>query len=204
MNQADGLPYSQACENNKQAILSVLRHRFAQVTQVLEIGSGTGQHALYFAEQLPHLTWQPSDQGAYLAPLCLRVSLAAHLDNLALPLTIDVMQPWPCKAQQFDALFSANTLHIMSKAMVEAMFEGISQHLALGGVCCLYGPFNYQQAYSSASNREFDTWLRTRDPLSGIRDIEWIIELAARAGMRLMADNEMPANNRLLQFLKEA
>lgn len=201
MNDISQLPFSQSCENNKQAILSILSQSLANTENVLEIGSGTGQHAVYFAKHLPHLTWHPSDQSHYIEPLALRLSLEGS-SNLKQPITLDVLSPWPCDQLNIDAIYTANTLHIMSKTMVEAFFHGVERHLVVGGTCCIYGPFNYHQQYSSESNRQFDIWLKQRNENSGIRDIEWVTALAAGANMPLQADIEMPANNRLLQFVK--
>ncbi len=194
-------PYSQACENNKAPILAVLKTAFSKSRKVLEIGSGTGQHAVYFAENLPHLTWQPSDQVQYLNGVQHWID-DSQLTNISRPITLDVTQsPWPI--QQVDGLFSANTLHIMSWSMVEAFFQGISNILANSGVFCVYGPFNYEGSYTSESNANFDSWLKSRDPLSGIRDIESVTKLATLAGLTLVSDNAMPANNRLLVFHKQ-
>ena len=195
-------PFSQACENNKAPILQVLKHAFSDVSQVLEVGSGTGQHAVYMAEHLPHLQWQPSDQAVYLRGVRLWCSEYAG-SNLLAPVELDVTQAqWP--EVKADGVFTANTLHIMSWAMVEAFFQGVGALLPEGGKLCLYGPFNYQGAYSSESNQAFDHFLRERDPLSGIRDFEAIAELAESAGLVLEADHEMPANNRLLEWRKSA
>jgi hypothetical protein len=158
--------------------------------KVLEIGSGTGQHAAYFAPELPHLAWQASD-------------VAANLPGIrewgVAPIELDVDAEWP--AIDADAVFSANTCHIMSWPQVEGMFAGIGR---IGGVrtFCLYGPFNYGGRHTSESNARFDAMLRGRDPASGLRDIEKIIELGKQAGLRLVEDNPMPANNRLLVFAR--
>ncbi|QYJ84673.1 DUF938 domain-containing protein [Shewanella mesophila] len=201
MNHISQLPYSQSCENNKHAILSVLSKRFANATNILEIGSGTGQHSVHFAEHLSHLIWHPSDQNHYIEPLALRITLEGSA-NIALPIPLDVLQPWPCDQLDIDGIFTANTLHIMSEVMVEAFFQGIGKHLIPGGVCCIYGPFNYKNQYTSESNRQFDIWLKHRNVNSGIREFEWINQLAQLAGLTLLSDTEMPANNRLLCFSK--
>ncbi|WP_372777258.1 DUF938 domain-containing protein [Litorivivens sp.] len=192
-------PFSQACENNKQPILTVLREAFAEVSSVLEIGSGTGQHAAHFAANLPHLVWQPSDQREYLDGISAWRE-DAGLGNLKRPLELDVYQPWPITSTP--AVFSANTVHIMHWSGVEALFTGMRKVLEQDGVFCLYGPFNYEGRYTSDSNARFDQWLKARDPGSGIRDIEAILSLADGAGMRLREDHTMPANNRLLEFVK--
>ena len=195
------LPFSAACERNKDPILQVLRLRFADRTQVLEIGSGTGQHAVYFARELSHLTWHPTEQLVYLADLAERVKLEGP-PNLRAPTLLDVRQAiWPVRG--VDALFTANTLHIMSWSEVMALFNGIGTALTPGGVLCIYGPFRYADRYTSDSNREFDRMLQERDPQSGLRDIEALSLLADQYGLRLDADLDLPANNRLLVFTKE-
>jgi cyclopropane fatty-acyl-phospholipid synthase-like methyltransferase len=195
------LPFSAACERNKDPILEVLRVRFADRTQVLEIGSGTGQHAVYFAQELAHLTWHPTEQLAYLADLTERVKLEGT-HNLRVPTLLDVRQAvWP--VHSVDAMFTANTLHIMSWSEVMALFNGIGTVLAPGGVLCIYGPFRYSGRYTSDSNREFDQMLQERDPQSGLRDIEAVRPLADQYGLHLDADLDLPANNRLLVFTKE-
>jgi SAM-dependent methyltransferase len=195
------LPFSAACERNKDPILEVLRIRFADRTQVLEIGSGTGQHAVYFAGALAHLTWHPTEQLAYLADLAERVKLEGP-HNLRAPTLLDVRQAvWPLRS--VDAIFTANTLHIMSWPEVVALYRGLGAVLAPGGVFCAYGPFRYEGRYTSDSNREFDRMLQERDPNSGLRDIREVTILAEEYGLRLDADHDLPANNRLLIFTKE-
>jgi cyclopropane fatty-acyl-phospholipid synthase-like methyltransferase len=194
------LPFSEACERNKGPILEVLRAAFADRTQVLEIGSGTGQHAVHFAAHLTHLTWHPTEQLAYLADLASRVKLEGTR-NLRQPTVLDVKQSiWPLRS--VDALFSANTLHIMGWSEVEAMFRGIDAVLPPHGVVCIYGPFRYEGRYTSDSNRDFDLMLKDRDPLSGLRDMTEINALAGRHALRLRADHDLPANNRLLEFVR--
>ena len=195
------LPVSDACERNKEPILSVLRACFADRTLVLEIGSGTGQHAVYFARHLPHLAWQPTEQLNYLPDLAARVRLEGGA-NLRPPTVLDVRQAvWP--ARSVDAVFTANTLHIMSWPAVLALYRGVAEVLVPGGVLCVYGPFRYGGEYTSESNGEFDRMLKERDPSSGIRDIEAVCELAGPYGLSLVADHDLPANNRLLVFDKE-
>ena len=195
------LPYSEACERNKGPILDVLRRCFAHTVQVLEIGSGTGQHAVHFAAQLSHLTWHPTERLEYLPDLTARVQ-AEGGRNLRVPTVLDVRQPvWPLRSA--DAMFTANTLHIMAWPEVEALFRGIGSTLAPGGVLCIYGPFRYHGRHTSLSNEEFDRMLRERDPDSGLREIDAVKALAAGIGAELAADHDLPANNRLLVFLKE-
>jgi SAM-dependent methyltransferase len=193
-------PYAQSCEENQAPILAVLRETFADRRRVLEIGSGTGQHAIYFAGQLPHLFWQPSELAENLSGI--RAWLAeADLPNVAAPLLLDIeRQPWPdCGA---DAVFSANTAHIVSWPQVEALFASIGVLLPPGGVFALYGPFNYGGRFTSDSNTRFDQWLKARDPLSGVRDFEALDALARAAGLTLTRDYTMPANNRTLVWHK--
>jgi len=187
---------SEACERNKDPILQVLRGVFASTRQVLEIGSGTGQHAVYFARQLPELRWQPSDTAEYLGPLQAYIAQEGSA-NLAPPVRLDVRShPWPVAG--IDAVFSANTLHIMSWEAVREFFRGVGTHLAAGGVLCIYGPFRYAGRYTSESNATFDRFLQERDAASGIRDFEALNKLARQEGLELDGDHDMPAHNRTL------
>lgn len=193
-------PYSEACDQNKVPILHVLRKEFADVRQVLEIGSGTGQHAVYFGTQLPHLIWQTSDVISHHAGIHAWLSDAA-LPGVLPPLALDVdNDSWPM--EPMDAVFSANTTHIMSWPQVQKMFAGIGRVLVCGGVFCLYGPFNYGGTYTSPGNARFDAWLKTRDPASGVRDFEALDALANINDMLLTHDYEMPVNNRTLVWRK--
>lgn len=195
------LPTSEACERNKEPILGVLRETLARSVQVLEIGSGTGQHAVHFARHLAHLTWHATEQLTYLPDLAARIEREGPR-NLRAPTVLDVRQSvWPLRA--VDAVFTANTLHIMSWPEVQALFHGVGNVLAPGGVLCIYGPFRYEGRYTSDSNREFDAMLRERDPLSGLRDLQALIGLAEPLGLTLVSDHDLPAFNRLLVFLKE-
>jgi SAM-dependent methyltransferase len=185
-------PYSEACERNRDPILTLLKRVFKDSRSVLEIGSGTGQHAAYFARALPHLAWQPSDVAEYLPGI--------RMWGVE-PIELDVDKPWP--RVDADAVFSANTAHIMSWPQVERMFAGVARVLPRGGVFALYGPFHYGGRATSASNARFDAMLRARDPESGVRDFDHIDALAKRCGLALLEDNAMPANNRLLVFKKD-
>jgi len=190
------LPYSEACERNRGPILEVLREAFADRRRVVEIGAGTGQHAVHFARNLPQLAWQPTDSAEYLAGLAARIA-AEGPPNLGTPLELDVLHdPWP--AVSGDAVFSANTLHIMSWQAVEALFAGPPRILEPGGVVAIYGPFKYGGQCTTASNAAFDAMLRERDPESGLRDFEEVDALVAAVGLELQADHAMPANNQLL------
>lgn len=193
-------PFSQACENNKRPILEVLRRHLADVHELLEIGSGTGQHAVFFAAELPHLVWQPSDRRENHDGILAWIRESGR-DNVRPPLELDVSdEPWPITSTA--AVFSANTCHIMSWEEVVDFFTGVGRILKPGGRFCLYGPFNYGGRYTSESNAVFDQMLRRRDPLSGIRNLEDLDDQAARAGLHQIEDNEMPANNRLLVWRK--
>ena len=192
-------PFSQACENNKSAILSILVERLKACKTVLEVGSGTGQHAVYFAPNLPWLAWQTSDISANHQGINLWLNELPQ-DNLLSPIELDLNNRWPIT--KVDAIFTANTLHIVKWSLVEAFFQGVSQHLNSYGQCCIYGPFNYLGKYTSESNANFDLWLKERDSASAIRDIEAVIALANAAGLSLENDHAMPANNRLLVFKK--
>ncbi len=189
-------PFSESCEQNRAPILRVISDYLADAETLLEIGSGTGQHAVYFAAEFPRVRWQTSDRAENHAGI--RRWLAdARLGNIAPPLSLDVARDaWP--ESRFDAVFSANTAHIMGHAEVSSLFAGVGRVLAPGGVFMLYGPFNYAGDYTSDSNRRFDQWLKERDPASGIKDFEWLDDLAGEADMSLLADHAMPANNRIL------
>jgi hypothetical protein len=183
-------PFSEASERNRGPILAILKRVFADRRCVLEIGSGTGQHAAYFAPELPHLVWQASDVAENLPGIREWVSDPP-------PIELDVDNEWP--SLDVDAVFSANTCHIMSWPQVERMFEGIGKLPTLK-IFCLYGPFSYGGKHTSESNARFDAMLRARDPASGLRNVEDIVQLASLNGLRLEEDNAMPANNRLLVF----
>jgi len=196
----DALPFSQSCENNKGCILQVLRETFADRHKVLEIASGTGQHACYFAANMPWLQWQPSDLAENL-PLLHPRCAAYSGDNLLPEQPLDVRDtPWPLAIP--DALFSANSLHIMAFSAVEKLFGALGTAAGEDVVLAVYGPFNYNGQYTSASNARFDQWLAQQHPDSGIRHFEQVDALAADAGFRLQADHAMPANNRLLVWKK--
>ena len=189
----DELPFSQASENNKLPILQVLTQYLPAINSLLEIGGGTGQHAVFFAAQFPHLRWQSSDLPTNVGNLNLRLQQA----SLPLALALDVNDnSWG--VEQFDAIFSANSLHIMSASSVEKFFAGVGRHLKPAGLLFVYGPFKYGGEFTTDSNAHFDLWLKQRDPHSGIRDIEWINTLAQAVGLQLLQDNSMPANNQLL------
>jgi cyclopropane fatty-acyl-phospholipid synthase-like methyltransferase len=197
------LPFSESCERNKGPLLEVLRHWLADPPRVVvEVGSGTGQHAVHFARHLPHLTWQPTEQAENLTLLEARISREGP-PNLLPPLELDVeQQRWPLAADAADAVFTANTLHIMSWPQVQAFFRGIGPLVRDDGLLFIYGPFRYGGQYTSHSNAAFDASLKAFDPLSGIRDFEAVDALAVQHGFVLAADEAMPANNQTLIWRK--
>ncbi|WP_151636940.1 DUF938 domain-containing protein [Noviherbaspirillum aerium] len=192
--------YSAACERNRGPILEVLRGALAGASRVLEIGSGTGQHAVFFGAALPHLTWQTSDLPQNHPSIRAWID-ESGLPNVLAPIALDTGgEAWP--RQSFDAVFTANTCHIMAWEEVVAMFAGVARLLQPSGVVCVYGPFNYGGRFTSDSNARFDASLRAQAAHMGIRDFEAIDALAGKHGLALSADHEMPANNRLLVWMK--
>jgi SAM-dependent methyltransferase len=192
-------PFSQACEINKNPILDVLKDVFHDRQSVLEVASGTGQHAVYFGAHLPHLSWQTSDIQQNIDGIRAWIT-EARLPNVLAPLTLDVNDTiWP--VGKFDAIFNANTVHIISSQEVQRLFNHIARVIVPGAIVCFYGPYNYNQQFTSESNARFDASLKARDPKSGIRDFEAINTLAASHGFTLQKDVEMPSNNRLLVWV---
>jgi cyclopropane fatty-acyl-phospholipid synthase-like methyltransferase len=194
MDQPDK-PYSPSCDRNREPILAVLRDHFMDRRRVLEIGSGTGQHAVFFANALPHVIWQASDRRENLAGIRAWLDEAA-LPNTPTPLELDVNEAWP--RQRYDAVFSANILHIMSWTEVERLFAGLGEIMIEEGKLVIYGPFNCRGQYTSESNAAFDVWLKARGDHQGIRDFESVAALAGEIGLELLEDRAMPANNRCL------
>jgi SAM-dependent methyltransferase len=187
-------PFSDACERNKGPILDVLREALADRRKVLELGGGTGQHAVHFARHLPHLVWQTSDVAAHLRGIHQWIDEAA-LPNLPPAIELDINQAaWP--SIDADAVYTANTLHIISWPEVQRLFERVGALLPPAGLLVVYGPFKYGGLHTAQSNARFDLMLRERDPQSGLRDFEAVAELAGRNGLVLMQDHAMPANNR--------
>jgi cyclopropane fatty-acyl-phospholipid synthase-like methyltransferase len=186
-------PHSSAGDRNRDPILAVLREHFADARRVLEIGSGTGQHAAYFASHLPQLIWQASDREENLPGIRAWLD-EAGLSNTPTPLPLDVSGCWP--DERFDAVFSANTLHIMAWSEVEQLFARLPQVTEIGVTLIIYGPFNEGGRYSSESNAAFDESLQARGSHMGIRDAEAVDALATHAGFILVDDVAMPANNR--------
>lgn len=194
------MKYSEASERNKGPILNILKDLFRDCGTVLEIGSGTGQHAVHFSINLPHLTWQPAELEGNLEDLVQRIEREGP-GNLKKPIVLDVNSTVLNKTV-FDAVFTANTAHIMPWDTVVAMFKFTGGILGAGGLFCVYGPFKYSGKYTSKSNEEFDSYLRELDPTCGIRDIEQINVLAAEQGMVMVKDYPMPANNQLIVWKK--
>lgn len=191
-------PYSESCDQNRAPILAQLQRLLVNHQSLLEIGSGTGQHAAWMPQFLPHLRWQPSDVTDNLAGIQAWLAEAA-LPNVHAPIALNVaMEPWPQLA--IDCVFSANTAHIMSIDLVQRLFEQVGALLPSGGRFLLYGPFNYGGQFTSPSNARFDQWLKARDPRSGVRDFETLNDWAQQAGMQRLEDIEMPANNRILAW----
>jgi len=186
-------PFSESCEQNKQVIFETIQPYLQG--EVLEIGSGTGQHAVYFTSQEPQITWQTSDVEHHLDGINAWIA-DADSSRLPAPLVLDVLADWP--DHQYDLVFTANSFHIMGEPAVEASFRGIAKCLKADARFIVYGPFNYNGTYTSASNERFDQWLKDRDPHSGIRDFNWIETLAIDAGLELLDDIAMPANNRTI------
>lgn len=191
--------YSPSCDQNKKPILEAIGPYLTHQKNLLEIGSGTGQHAVFFAKNLPDINWQASDQYTHLDSINSWIS-DENLDNTPKPIELDVSSTWP--NIMFDAVFSANTTHIMSWDMVCDFFTGVGNVLESGGLFLLYGPFNYNNAYTSESNARFDLWLKQQNIQSAIRDFEKLNALAKDANMELIDDIKMPANNRTLVWKK--
>ena len=194
-------PRSEACERNRDAILKVLMQWFLEPGTALEIGSGTGQHAVYFARHMPHITWLSSDLEDNRAGIRAWVS-ESQLPNLPPPLRLDVSDSaWPVVRTQY--VFSANTAHIMNWTQVQAMFAGVAKTLGPKGVFCLYGPFNHKGEFTSDSNRAFDSLLRSQNAEMGLRDDLALITLGRRSNMQLSGDYWLPANNRVLVWVMQ-
>lgn len=193
-----------ATDRNREPILAVLRRVLPASGTVLEIASGTGQHAVHFAAALPGLTWQPSDPDA-----AARASIAAWtkhtgLRNVREPLALDVCeQPWALGTDDaIDAIVCINMIHIAPWAAAEALFEGAGRVLGAGGVLYLYGPYRRQGEHTAPSNASFDADLRAADPEWGVRDMEAVVALGAAQGMTCEEPVAMPANNFSLVFRK--
>lgn len=194
--------FSEACERNKGPILDAIKPYLQHSNEVLEIGSGTGQHAVWFAEAMPHLTWHTTDLRENHPSIIAWVE-TSELPNLRKPRTLDVGQGvWP--VNQVDAIFTANTCHIMPWERVRDMFQGANRVLKPGGHLLIYGPFKVNGEYTSESNKEFDESLKQRDPESGLRDYDDMNRAARHNGFSLIQRHEMPANNMLLAYQKNS
>ncbi len=193
-------PYSESCDQNKSSILSIIEPIFSNCHEILEIGSGTGQHAVCFAGKMSHLHWRCSDCEPYIAGINQWIN-ESEVTNVVAPISLDVSKSeWP--VGHVDAIFTANSIHIMHDQDVVNLLKGAGALLSKGGHLEIYGPFNYDGLLTSASNKSFEQWLKDRDPLSGIKDFEVIVELASNNGLIFYEDYEMPANNRILHFKK--
>ncbi len=189
-------PFAESCEINKHPILEVLKRVLADRSRVLEIASGTGQHAVHFGRNLPHLTWQTSELSKNHDGINAWLE-EAGLPNVLPPVALDADdERWPVST--YDAIFNANTVHIISWPQVESLFAHIARVIEPGGCVCFYGPYNYSGKFTSESNARFDEWLKSRDPKSGVRDFEAMNRLASMHGLVLAEDIEMPINNRTL------
>lgn len=197
---AADLPFSQACENNKHPILAGIRPLLSTVSAVLEVGSGTGQHAVHFAAALPQLSWHTSDRLANHAAIQAWIN-HSDLSNVIAPIELDV-RTFDWSTQHCEAIYAANAVHIMSWGAAQRFIKSAALALAQGGFFILYGPFNYAGQYTSLSNQRFDRYLAAQHPASGIRDFTAINALAEQRQLRLLSDAAMPANNRLLVWQK--
>jgi len=195
------LPFSPACERNKDAILEALNQLLSLPCTVLEIGSGTGQHAVHFASVLSNLSWLPSEQAEHLPDLNRRLH-QAQLTNIRPAIELNVNQsPWP--SDEFDAVFSSNTLHVVSESTMSALFAGAAQVLVNDGLMIVYGPFNYAGKFTSDGNQRLDLWAKDTFGDVGLKDQEDVVNQAAKLGLKLRQDRPMPANNRMLVFDKQ-
>ena len=193
--------FSQAADNNKAAILAVLAEWLPHQAKLLEVGSGAGQHAIHMAATLNHVLWQPTDVATVLPMLTSNISEYGAA-NILKPTVLDLAtQAWA--VQTYDCIYSANVMHIVSSELGENLICGAAKMLTADGLLALYGPYKYEGILQPL-NADFDLWLKARDARSGIRDFEWVYELAARSGLRLMADQRMPANNQMLIFKASA
>lgn len=192
--------FAPSFERNKDFILPVLQEVLPEIGMVLEIGSGTGQHAAFFAAHLPQLIWQPTDLAANLASIALWQA-ESGLSNLRAPLELDLLRDvWPVMSAH--ALACINTVHIVAWQGVENLFAGAGRTLSPGGVLFVYGAYRYATRPLEPSNEDFDRWLKARDPASGVRDFEAVNALAQQHGLTLAGDRAMPGNNRCIWWTK--
>lgn len=188
-------PFSESSEQNKTVIYEVIKPYLFNALKVLEIGSGTGQHAIHFASRVPGLVWQTSDLAENLGAIKAWID-DSQLSNLPEPLELDVSSSW--LQETYDLIYSANTLHIMNQLQVEQFLLRCTACLKPEGHLIVYGAFNYEGKYTSQSNEQFDRWLKSRDSQSGLKDFEWTNKIASQSGLELISDTMMPANNRIL------
>lgn len=195
-------PFSQACENNRQPIYDVLKDTFADKKTILEIGSGTGQHAVFMAPRMHHLQWQTSDLSENVDGINRWID-DEKVVNVLRPLEIDIEKHWPNTGllKNFDGLYTANTCHIMPWETVRKFLVGL-KGMEEGSRLAIYGPFKYQGQFTSESNERFEHWLKAQEAHRGIRDFEAIAEEANKSGFELLEDHNMPANNQLLIWQK--
>lgn len=190
--------FSQAADSNKHAILKVLAEWLFDASKVIEVGSGSGQHAIHFANALKGISWQPTEQAGAIANLTRNI-VEHGGDNICPPVALDLSSgQWPLGHK--DCVYAANVIHIVSEALGQKLIQGAANLLADDGLFLLYGPFKYQGEFTTLSNADFDQWLKARDPRSGVRDFEWVCEQAKDAGLTLVEDRQMPANNQMLRF----
>lgn len=193
--------FSPPADRNKQPILEVLRRLLPARGAALEIASGTGQHAAWFAAGLPGWTWQPTDRNdegfESVTAWCAEVGAAGVLPPRVLDVTA---APWPFGATTFDAIYCANMLHISPWATCAGLMQGAARHLAPQGLLITYGPYLEDEVPTATGNLAFDESLRQRDPSWGIRRREDVVATAAEAGLVLRERIAMPANNLMLVF----
>ena len=193
--------FSQAADNNKTPILEVLTSWLSDDQLVLEVGSGTGQHAIHMAAGLKGIRWQPTDCFEVLPNLIKNISTYGT-SNVLTPTNLDLsLNQWP--AEKVDCVYSANVIHIVSETLVEKLIRGAARTLSEEGLLALYGPFKYRGTFTTPSNADFDSWLKARNPESGVRDFEWILELAKDSELSFSEDRSMPANNQFLAFRRQ-
>ncbi len=196
------LPLAEACLRNQKPIADCLESILITEQTVLEIGSGTGQHAVFVCKQLPNLIWQPTELAERVAEVE-AWRLSENLSNVKPSLALDVLQSdWQLN-QLYDTVFTANTIHFIGWQKVEALLKGASEHLKKGGNFICYGPFNINQQYTSEGNRNLDAWLKQRDAESGIKDVSDVLAMAKQYNLDFIEQIQMPANNLILHFIKQ-
>ena len=191
--------YSPAADKNKSPILSVLSNYLRDADRVFEIGSGSGQHAIYMAASLPTIGWQPSDCASVL-PLLTKNIETYGTPNLSPPWEFNLESLSSLEKIEVDCVYAANVMHIVSESLGENLIRWAGSALSQNGYMILYGPFTYDGQFTTQSNRDFDFWLKSRDPNSGVRSYEWVTELASAAKLSLVNDHGMPANNQCLIY----